>query len=113
MQGRAELDPGGPTFAWAMLGKVDLAPGRHSLQIRVERPGDDGRYLLSQDCFMIAPQLGSVLCISGSRKPLLVRLRVGEGELLISQLLLAGRLSRESPDYDPAAERLFLNLLSC
>jgi hypothetical protein len=36
---------------------------------------------------------------------------VGDGEVLVTQFLPAGRLSRKSPAYDPVAERLMLNLL--
>ena len=35
----------------------------------------------------------------------------GSGHIVFSQLDLKGRLDRSKPDYDPAAERVLLNLL--
>ncbi len=113
MRGQTAVSDAGTTFAWSRLGKADLTPGRHRLEIRVNEAKKNGDYLLAQDCFIIAPQPGETLAVSGDeKKPVLARLKIGRGELLITQLLIADRLPASSSAYDPLAERFFLNLLS-
>ena len=104
----------GPLFAWSKLGTISLAPGQHLLNIRINKPKHNGQYLLSQDCFFIVPQgnAGEFLAYSGNRNPLLARVRVGTGELIISQVLIADRLCKSSKIYDPFAEKFFMNLLA-
>lgn len=45
-------------------------------------------------------------------EPVMVSIPLGEGEILLCQLQLKQRVAPDSEQYDPAAERLFVNLLS-
>jgi len=107
----ALTEPGGPTFAWTRLGTADLAPGLHRLDIRVTQPREDGLYLLAFDCFVLAPQVSETLALSGERRPLIARRKIGSGMLYITTLLFDGRLVPDAACYDPAAERMFVNLV--
>ncbi|NRA36556.1 MAG: hypothetical protein HRU15_00305 [Planctomycetes bacterium] len=108
---------GSPTFAWSPIGLVGtLTAGDHVLKIRCNKAkAENGHYLLSQDCFMIIPGVpeSEVLLKSGDHgKPLLMRTAAGGSEILISSLIMASRLNRNLPDYDPALERLLFNLMA-
>ncbi|NRA40222.1 MAG: hypothetical protein HRU15_18900 [Planctomycetes bacterium] len=110
-------DKGAPTFAWSPIGIVGkLAAGDHLLKIRCNKAkADNGHYLLSQDCFMIIPGLAQseTLIKSGDHnKPLLMRSKVGKSEILLTSLIMASRVNRTLPDYDPAMERLLFNLMA-
>jgi hypothetical protein len=104
----------GPTFAWARLGETRITQGKHTLELRVTTPKQNGVFLLSQDCFMIAPVQppAEILAKSGDGGAVLARARFGSGRLLITQLLLAERLRSGSIAYDPVAEKFMLNLMS-
>jgi len=47
----------GPSFCWCRLAGLSLSGGRHTLEVRVSEPKADGLFLLSQDCFVIAPRV--------------------------------------------------------
>lgn len=104
----------GTTFAWSRLGGVKVSRGMHRLHIKVTQPKQNGRYLLSQDCFMLAPRAApaQVVARSGDGQPVVVHISFDEGEMLITQLLLAERLLPASDTYDPVAERFMLNLIA-
>ncbi|MBD3242649.1 MAG: hypothetical protein GF331_18810 [Chitinivibrionales bacterium] len=104
-----------PSFGWSMLGSVQLAPGKHTLEVQVTEPKANGHYLLSQDCFLVTPRPsgGEVLARDAGRKPVLARFAAGNGgELVVCQVLLSDRILKTSESYDPLAERFFLNLVS-
>jgi hypothetical protein len=99
-------------FGWSELGNVSLTPGKHHLEIRVDKASKNGPFHLAQDCFIFTPKTkGKVLCQSGSSEPVLVSVPMGKGEVIISQFLMADRLNKDSSMYDPAAERFLLNML--
>lgn len=104
----------GPNFAWSPAGAATVNKGDHVLEVRVSKPKENGHYLLSQDCFMFVPRAADpeVLLRSGDKGALIVRLPTGDAELILCQVMMAGRLKRDSANYDPAMERLFLNLLA-
>jgi len=100
-------------FGWSELGIAELAAGKHEVEIAVERPMADGAYLLALDALLLTPRTESrVLAWSGGHLPAILEVPCGAGRVVFSQLLFAGRLDPQSPDYDPAAVRLFENLLS-
>jgi hypothetical protein len=101
-------------FGWTKLGGIDLEAGVHTLVVQADGHDGEGRYLLALDGFLVTPQAPGreVLAQSGEKGPVLARQRVGKGTVTITQLLMADRLDPASPSYDPAAERLFYNLLS-
>jgi hypothetical protein len=105
--------PDGPTFAWSQIGKADIGAGEHTLSVSVDTPKDDGHYLLAHDCYMLVPEgeRPKAILHSGDRRNLVARCPAGKGELIISQVLMDGRVQRDAQHYDPGIERLFLNLL--
>lgn len=99
-------------FGWSDLGAADLADGKHEIEIAVTQPMADGTYLLALDSLLLTPRVESrVLAWSGGHRPAIVEIPCDAGRVIFSQLLFAGRLDPLSPDYDPAAVRLFENLL--
>ncbi len=110
----ARVTPEAPVwFGWSDLGSAELAAGKHEIEIAVERPTADGTYLLALDSLLLTPRVESrVLAWSGGHKPAIVEVACGTGKVRFAQLLFAGRLDPQSPDFDPAAVRLFENLLS-
>jgi hypothetical protein len=113
MIGWESLASDGPTFAWSRLGYVKASAGRHVLQVKVTEAKSDETYLLSQECFMIAPRQtrSEYVARSGDGEPLMAAVKLGSGTLYISQMLMAQRLNHTGPSYDPVVEKLMLNLL--
>ncbi|NLF38053.1 hypothetical protein GX586_01320 [bacterium] len=107
----ARTEKGGPSFGWTRLGTVQPGPGAHRLDVRVTGPNKDGLYLLSFDCLMLAPVVGETLAVSGAGAPLVVRVPVGKGAVYVTTLLFDNRIRKGTSCYDPAAERLFVNLI--
>jgi hypothetical protein len=73
----------------------------------------DGTYLLALDAVLLAPRIESrVLAWSGGHRPAIIEVACGKGRVTFAQPLFATRLDPGSPDHDPAAARLFCNLVS-
>jgi len=100
-------------FGWSDLGGAELAAGKHEIEIVVDRPMADGTYLLALDALLLTPRVDSrVLAWSGGHRPAIIEVSCGAGKVLFSQLLFSGRLDPQSADCDPAAARLFGNLIA-
>jgi hypothetical protein len=100
-------------FGWTPLGELDLEAGEHLLELAVDQPSRDGTTLLALDDFLLMPKLPvRVIAQSGSGRPAVIELPADKGTLVICQALFGRRLDPAAAEFDPAAARFFLSLLS-
>lgn len=70
--------------------------------------------IIANETLMGGPALDGarkILWASRDCYPMVLSVPVGAGEIVMNQLRLRGRISRDSDTYDPVAERMLANLL--